>query len=373
MPRIPSIIRLRRSQPGTRRTSIEERLADALLRSTRVSLFSGGFRWWHLALVIAAATFVVDLFFPAGVAVGIPYTVVVMLAFWSQRSRTPLGLAAVCTLLIIAGYFLSPGTTALGTAISNRALTVLAVWAVATATAAMVAGTGTIQKQRDSISCLSRELTEAETRERERIAQVLHDELQQLLFSAQLALALEDSGSLRALLNESMELTRSLSRELKPPVLSSASLKEVLWSIAERSRAHHLLEVQLKAQEDFSIPDHMVRVVIQQVVSELLFNVVKHSGVKQAELSVGRDNGFLNITVADNGNGFDPGDLRRSTPDGLGIVTATQRLEFVGGRFVIDSAPGQGTRSSLLIPEHVLTTNGGPRTSERGRARGEPG
>ncbi|MGB3544967.1 sensor histidine kinase, partial [Rubrivirga sp.] len=83
-----------------------------------------------------------------------------------------------------------------------------------------------------------------------------------------------------------------------------------------------------------------------RVVRELLFNVVKHSGVLEATVTVRSVPDGVCIEVADQGHGFDPA----SAPSGFGIATARDRLGLVGGALEVETALGEGTRTTVVSP-----------------------
>ena len=86
-------------------------------------------------------------------------------------------------------------------------------------------------------------------------------------------------------------------------------------------------------------------------VRELLFNVVKHGQVQQAWVRVSRlPENQLKIVVSDQGAGFDPARLRacEGTRSGFGLFSLRERLESLGGQMEVESAPGKGSRFTLL-------------------------
>ncbi len=87
-------------------------------------------------------------------------------------------------------------------------------------------------------------------------------------------------------------------------------------------------------------------------VRELLLNVLKHAGVKRARVSIRMENGRLfRITVADQGSGFDITRVQaRGSEAGFGLFSIRERIDLLGGRVEIDSAPGLGTRVTLVAP-----------------------
>ena len=213
------------------------------------------------------------------------------------------------------------------------------------------------------LSRLASDLTLAEQHAREQLAKTLHDGLQQLLVSAALNLdrhitreASPDESLVRAKghLEEAIAAARSLSLELFPPVLHGSGLPAALAWLAERTRAQYGLVVQVSAHAGANSDRKDVRTLLFESVRELLFNAVKHAQVDRVaiDLSLVQDDALC-ITVADQGIGFDPAGLverEKAGQAGWGLFSIRERLTLLGGRFDIESAPGQGTRFRLIAP-----------------------
>jgi len=211
---------------------------------------------------------------------------------------------------------------------------------------------------------LSSELSLAEERERRRIAQVLHDDLQQMLMAARLHLralgetenAAKRTGIIREIQNmleRSFNLTRSLSVELSPPVLHDHGLAAALEWLAAQARKHHGAKVSVDANSSANPKAIDVRVFLFQAVRELLLNAVKHGAGSPVHIVMkGVGSSKLRVTVSDRGPGFDPATLDRQGIQlgGLGLFSIRERMASFGGRFRIDSAPGRGTRITLAAP-----------------------
>ncbi len=211
---------------------------------------------------------------------------------------------------------------------------------------------------------LSSELSLAEERERRRIAQVLHDDLQQMLMAARLHLralgetenAAKRTGIIREIQNmleRSFNLTRSLSVELSPPVLHDHGLAAALEWLAAQARKHHGAKVSVDADSSANPKAIDVRVFLFQAVRELLLNAVKHAAGSPVHIVMkGVGSSKLRVTVSDRGPGFDPATLDRQGIQlgGLGLFSIRERMASFGGRFRIDSAPGRGTRITLAAP-----------------------
>jgi len=224
--------------------------------------------------------------------------------------------------------------------------------------------TAVAERRATQLRALAVELTHAEQRERRRLAQFLHDQLQQLLVGARFSLGmlrrqLQDTDVLRAvqqvdeLLAQSIEASRTLTVELSPPLLYEAGLAHALDWLGRQMREKHGLRVDVAADPDADPADEDVRLFVFQAVRELLFNVVKHAGVGSAQVRVARRDGErVQVVVSDEGVGFDPVPTRTGgEPSGaFGLFSIRERMELLGGWLEMDSAPGKGTRATLSVP-----------------------
>lgn len=230
-----------------------------------------------------------------------------------------------------------------------------------------------LRASEEQLRRLASDLIRVEQDERQRIAQLLHDDLQQLLFGAQMRVGLlrDDLGEAAGrhvvshldeaerYLGESIDIARHLSGELAPTVLDDDHLGETLQWLVEQMRELHDLDVELNTSGDLHVPNRETRVVVHQTVRELLFNVVKHAGVAQARIDIAVRGAELEIHVEDAGNGFDA-DQAFSDPNraGRGLATLRQRLSLVGGGLDLEAAPGDGTRAHVVLPAAALVRDG---------------
>jgi PAS domain S-box-containing protein len=225
-----------------------------------------------------------------------------------------------------------------------------------------------LEQRAAQLRVLASELTQAEQRERRRLAQVLHDHLQQLLVASKIHVdvlqrrtqdALQRSlQQVYALLDESIQVSRDLTIELSPPMLYDVGLTPALQWLARSMHEKHGLHIDVAAEGDVQIDSEDVRVFLFQAVRELLFNVVKHAQAGRAvvRLCQGADR-QVQVTVEDNGVGFDLDQRRvgRTMGGGFGLFSVQERIESLGGRMEIDSAPGRGTRIVLWAPVSELS------------------
>ena len=208
---------------------------------------------------------------------------------------------------------------------------------------------------------LTEELTKIEHQERRRIAHILHDDLQQHLCamkffsndvkeksSDQTVIALADR-----LLNEldySINITRTLSTDLFPPVLNHMGFTESVEWIANDMKNRLGLRVKVCADKHIQFSSDEMRMFAFEAVRELLLNVVKHSTVKTAELHLRSIKGGLaRIEVRDKGVGFSL-HQHKEAENHLGLFRIQERAESFGCRCEIASQPNKGTCVTLILP-----------------------
>jgi signal transduction histidine kinase len=205
------------------------------------------------------------------------------------------------------------------------------------------------------------QLLEVRELEQQRIANDLHDALGQSL--TLIKLSVDESAMLVAgnETREAAELLRRLSlmvgsaigelrqviMNLRPAMLDDLGIIATLsWFFREFETACRGIKVQkhLNARED-SIPAPL-RVTIFRIVQEATNNIVKHAHADRIRVGMEIIGDTLHLSIEDNGNGFDPVRCKTS----LGLLSMKERAEISGGRYVMKSAAGMGTRIAVSWP-----------------------
>ena len=223
-----------------------------------------------------------------------------------------------------------------------------------------------VREQAGRLRTLSARLAAAEQEERRRIALLLHDDLQQRLYALSITLDLltrttsdEERRRLseraEQTLAEATELTRTLAKDLNPATLGTARLDHALRRLAERTREAHGLEIEVEGEVE--VHDPTLRALLYHLVRELLFNVAKHSGASEAQVTLTDADGYVSICVKDEGRGFDASTLSEDG-SGFGLASIRERLADVGGHLVIESARGIGTSATLAVPVESAVCSG---------------
>ncbi len=210
------------------------------------------------------------------------------------------------------------------------------------------------------LATLAGELTMTEQRERKRLAKILHDGLQQHLAAAKMQVGamldqLTHTGhkqrlaQIEAILIESIQMSRSLSAELSPPVLYNSGLSEGLEWLRRWMQSQYTFRVDLSLEAEPQLPE-AVKILLFEAIRELLFNAVKHAKVPAAKVLLQQPTeNEIKITVSDEGVGFDPAVMEAAGCGGLGLFSIRERIGLIGGFLEIDSAPQKGSRFVLRV------------------------
>ena len=202
---------------------------------------------------------------------------------------------------------------------------------------------------------LMAEVISAEERERQAVADALHDGAVQNLLAARHELD-EVSGQVEspalvradAALEETVRDLREALFELHPYVLEAAGLEAALVAAGERAARQGRFRLHLDARPVGRSPHERL---LLSAVRELLVNVAKHAEATDVAISLRERDGYLVLSIRDDGNGFDEALLPRRLAEGhLGLASQKARLERVGGDLVIESAVGRGTSAEVRVP-----------------------
>ena len=222
--------------------------------------------------------------------------------------------------------------------------------------------TALAEKRADGMRRLAVQLGDAERRERQRLAEVLHDGLQQLLLAAHMQIGqlrskapeelIERIEKIDSILRESMVGARTLSHELSPPVLSNADLGRNMEWLRGWFHEHHGLRVTLDLGQELPTVSETTRSFLLNSARELLMNAIKHSGSMEAGISVDSRRDTLIVEISDGGSEFDLQTVERALEErhGFGLAHIRDRIEALGGRMDVDTTSTGGGRFRFSIP-----------------------
>lgn len=201
--------------------------------------------------------------------------------------------------------------------------------------------------------------------ERMRIADGIHDECVQSLAAIGLRLeslreeirteaGLHGLDEARRAAAATGERLRSLLFELRPPQLDSAGLVNAMTVYLNEVRSQEGLSFELNDRLERE-PEPEVRLFIFRAVQELVMNIRKHARARSLNVSLSTRGSRIEVTVADDGIGFEPAGALRARPGHLGLAALDERLRLAGGRLRVQSAPNAGSWIQFELPSGALT------------------
>ncbi len=213
---------------------------------------------------------------------------------------------------------------------------------------------------------LSRRILLAQEEERKRISRELHDVVAQMLTGINIRLAtlkMEAAANTKGLsqkisraqrlVERSVDRVHRFARELRPAVLDDLGLVPALHSYLKIFAKETGIRTSLTACAKLEKLSAAKRTVLYRVAQEALTNVACHAQASQASVEIRQVANHIRMQIRDDGRAFDvERALRAKGAPHLGLLGMRERVEMVGGRFSIDSKPGQGTVVQAQIPFH---------------------
>lgn len=214
------------------------------------------------------------------------------------------------------------------------------------------------------LKAMASEMLRAEDRERKRIAVGLHDDICQKLALTKLAIEsslglISDSklsASLRiasGAIGEVIEETDSLTFELSNPILrefglvaaTARYLNDEIW------KKHGIRCEFERSKQTAALPDEIATCLFR-MTRELLTNVVKHAHASKIKVSIQESQGWIQVSVQDNGHGFRDAETVAEGPKKtrFGLFSIREQLEVMGGYLDIESEPGGGATVTVIVP-----------------------
>ena len=222
---------------------------------------------------------------------------------------------------------------------------------------------GQLIEQQAQLRELASEVLAAEERERRRIAIDLHDDIGQVLALLKLkAGELTESepdgltGQLRKdirdLVDQAARATRLATFELSSPILYELGLEAAIQSVGEQQAQQHGATFHFETDHQVTTLADNTSVMIFRIVRELLCNIWKHTRACHATVSICRVGEHLQLTVEDDGVGFDTTNIGHSlgSTSGFGLFSISEQITGIGGHFEVVSSAGGGTRVVVAAP-----------------------
>jgi PAS domain S-box-containing protein len=158
-------------------------------------------------------------------------------------------------------------------------------------------------------------------------------------------------------LQKVVQTLRHISSELRPPALAPFGLEKAIRSHAQQFReSHPEIRLRLDLFPDGQRLPTNVRMVLFRIYQASLANILRHAHARHVDILLEMDEEQVHLEIRDDGDGFVvPERWIQMARDGhLGIVGAIERAESIGGTLQIQSAPGKGTRVSVVAPLNTM-------------------
>ena len=209
------------------------------------------------------------------------------------------------------------------------------------------------------IRSLAHQLMLAQEAERTEIARDLHDDVSQQLAALGIGLSLiegrvhdgefvrEEVTRLREVAIALADKVRHVSHELHPGILQHSGLKSAIASHCDATASQHQFLLRFDARGSFhDVPDD-VALCLYRATQQALRNVAMHANASRVSVSLVRVGARVELTIADNGQGFDTSARRAG---GLGLLSLEERVNLGKGEFSVSSRCGGGSRLHIAVP-----------------------
>jgi signal transduction histidine kinase len=221
-----------------------------------------------------------------------------------------------------------------------------------------------LRNSKEDLQRLAGRLISAQEEELGRLSRELHDDLTQRLavlaieagklemdlnrMPEKYAETLRTVGQMKDQLIKVSEDVHTISRQLHPTILDDLGLVRAIESECAAVMRRHPVGIVIRKER---VPDAIpadTALCLYRVIQEGLKNISAHSQAKNCEILLrGEDQTFC-LSIADDGIGFDPGEVRKKP--GLGLSSMRERVQIIHGEFSIRSQPGKGTVITVCVP-----------------------
>lgn len=229
-----------------------------------------------------------------------------------------------------------------------------------------IKATTSLRMQTQRLKRLSNRLINIQESERRRLARDLHDDTGQALTALKMSLEItrnelssdadhtaERLNDAVALADDTLEKLRAISHNLRPPTLDTVGLNSALEGLCKVFTQRTQMPVSYVGMDTTEI-SNPIDICLYRILQEGLTNCAKHGQVSHVEVSLKRNDDVVQLSIQDNGQGFDLADtLSDQNETGIGLIDMQERLESLNGRMNVYSKPGAGARLVATIPLEV--------------------
>ncbi|HET6559994.1 MAG TPA: sensor histidine kinase [Prolixibacteraceae bacterium] len=207
-------------------------------------------------------------------------------------------------------------------------------------------------------------IIQTEEKERKRFAKDLHDGLGPLLSTVKMSVSslaqLKHDEMSRQIventelvINEAIKSLKEISDNLSPHILENFGLIRALNNFCNKINVARTIKINLESNLKDERFDNNVEVVLYRVICELINNTIKHAKAKKIDLSLTKEEKYLNIIYKDDGKGFDVKKaLEQPSGTGMGFSNIYSRINSLKGEINIESEHRKGTLVTIKVLMH---------------------
>jgi signal transduction histidine kinase len=245
-----------------------------------------------------------------------------------------------------------------------------------------------LNRSREKLAVLLREIITAGEDERKRIARELHDDTSQSvnailisLDSVLMRFPADDHRRkhLQQIREQCMSMLKGLHRmikDLRPPILDDLGLESAIKWVLEKHVGEKGIHFELntagnydvtKAKAQGALDSSKIELVLFRVAQEAIINICKHADAKNVSVSVTFGEAGIRMEIEDDGKGFDARQVLEPVRDenkwGFGLLGMEERISLLDGKLTIQSEPGKGTKIEVYVPIRLEPAREGPEGS----------
>jgi len=223
-----------------------------------------------------------------------------------------------------------------------------------------------LQSQSEQMRMLSWKLIEVQEQTLRQVARDLHDHFGQILTAIGLMLGragqkaadsdpvfVQDVRAAKKIVEDTLQSVRDESQIFRPAILDDFGLQQTLEWFAEQFSRQTGVQVHYGGKLGDGVFPPEAAIHVYRIVQEALSNVARHSGAREAWVTLREKENQLDLEIRDNGSGFEArADMKRAAGQGIGLMGMRERAEHLQGTFSIRSAPHEGTTVSVRVPLH---------------------
>ena len=214
-----------------------------------------------------------------------------------------------------------------------------------------------VAKRTSDLSALTAHVQKISETERANLARELHDELGSTLVGISMEVGrlkgktsdpdrLRDLSVIKDLVSHASQTTRGVINQLYPTVLDTYGFVAAVEWLVKEYRKHSGITVELVISTAEIVMEQTFALAAYRITQECMTNIAKHAGASKVHIEISSSDGFLDLTINDNGKGFS-GNINTGSHGIFGMI---ERARYLGGSMDIVSEEGQGTTAFLRLP-----------------------